>query len=109
MTPSFPTRRSSDLSEFTPTSLLVLAGLAKEAGIPAGVINVLTGFGAEVGEPLIRHPDVGRVAFTGGDAAGRRVYVTAAESLKRVSLELDRKSTRLNSSHSCANRLPSSV
>src|SRR3546814_9065223 len=47
-------------SEFTTTSLLVLAGLAKEAGIPAGVINVLTGFGAEVGEPLIRHPDVDR-------------------------------------------------
>ena len=82
-------------SEFTPTSLLVLAEMAKEVGFPPGVINVLTGYGAEVGEPLIRHPDVGRVAFTGGDAAGRRVYTTAAEGLKRVSLELGGKSPNI--------------
>ena len=82
-------------SEFTSVSLFELAKLAEEAGLPAGVFNVITGFGADVGEPLIRHPKVARVAFTGGDEAGRRVYMTAAEGFKRVSLELGGKSPNI--------------
>lgn len=82
-------------SEFTSVSLFELAKLAEEAGMPPGVFNVITGFGAEVGEPLIRHPKVARIAFTGGDEAGRRVYMTAAENFKRVSLELGGKSPNI--------------
>lgn len=82
-------------SEFTSVSLYELAKLVEEAGFPPGVINVVTGFGKDVGEPLIRHPNVARIAFTGGDEAGRRVYATAAENFKRVSLELGGKSPNI--------------
>lgn len=82
-------------SEFTSASLFELAKLAEEAGLPPGVFNVVTGFGAEVGEPLIRHRKVARIAFTGGDEAGKRVYMTAAETFKRVSLELGGKSPNI--------------
>lgn len=82
-------------SEYTSASLLEFARLVVEAGFPPGVFNVVTGLGAEVGEPLVRHPLVARVAFTGGDEAGRRVYAAAAEGLKRVSLELGGKSPNI--------------
>ena len=82
-------------SEFTSASLLELAKLAVEAGLPPGVFNVVTGFGPEIGDPLVRHPDVSRIAFTGGDEAGRRIYMAAAENLKRVSLELGGKSPNI--------------
>jgi acyl-CoA reductase-like NAD-dependent aldehyde dehydrogenase len=82
-------------SEFTSASLFELARLAEEAGLPPGVFNVVTGFGTDVGEPLIRHPKVARIAFTGGDEAGRHVYMTAAQGLKRVSLELGGKSPNI--------------
>ncbi|MEN9419007.1 MAG: hypothetical protein RI988_2627 [Pseudomonadota bacterium] len=82
-------------SEYTSASLLELARLFVEAGFPPGVFNVVTGFGHEVGEPLVRHPLVQRIAFTGGDEAGRRVYAMAAEGLKRVSLELGGKSPNI--------------
>jgi len=82
-------------SEFTPASLLELAKIAEQAGLPPGVFNVITGFGKEVGEPLITHPKVARVAFTGGDEAGRAVAATAGRHLKRVSLELGGKSPNI--------------
>lgn len=82
-------------SEFTSASLFELAKLAEEAGLPPGVLNVISGFGADVGEPLIRHRKVAKIAFTGGDEAGRRVYMTAAETFKRVSLELGGKSPNI--------------
>ncbi len=82
-------------SEFTSVSLYELAKLVVEAGFPPGVINVISGFGKEVGEPLICHPKVARIAFTGGDEAGRKVYTTAASHLKRVSLELGGKSPNI--------------
>ncbi len=82
-------------SEFTSVSLYELATLVAEAGFPPGVVNVISGFGAEVGDPLIRHPKVARIAFTGGDEAGRKVYVAAAENLKKVSLELGGKSPNI--------------
>jgi (Z)-2-((N-methylformamido)methylene)-5-hydroxybutyrolactone dehydrogenase len=82
-------------SEFTSTSLLELAKLFEPAGLPKGVVNVVTGFGAEAGKPLIRHPSVARIAFTGGDQAGRMVAQEAARYLKRVSLELGGKSPNI--------------
>ena len=82
-------------SEFTSASTLELAKLVKEAGFPDGVFNVVTGYGPEVGEALVTHPNVARVAFTGGPASGARVYEKAASSLKKVSLELGGKSPNI--------------
>jgi aldehyde dehydrogenase (NAD+) len=82
-------------SEFSSASMIALAKLFSEAGLPPGVLNVVTGFGNEVGEPLVNHPLVARVAFTGGDTGGKRVYELAARSLKRVSLELGGKSPNI--------------
>ncbi|ANN67062.1 aldehyde dehydrogenase [Bordetella bronchialis] len=82
-------------SEYTSASLFELARLFQEAGFPPGVFNIVTGFGAEAGDPLVRHPDVPRIAFTGGDEAGRRIYAAAAQGLKRVSLELGGKSPNI--------------
>ncbi len=82
-------------SEFSSASTLLLARLVEQSGIPAGVFNVVTGFGLDVGEPLVKHPLVARVAFTGSDAGGRRVYQNAAAELKRVTLELGGKSANI--------------
>lgn len=79
-------------SEFASTSLLALVELFEQAGFPRGVINVVTGLGAETGEPLVEHPFVERIAFTGGNLAGRKIYEAAARQFKRVSLELGGKS-----------------
>jgi aldehyde dehydrogenase (NAD+) len=82
-------------SEHTPVSLLLLGELFKEAGFPPGVFNVLTGFGKDCGEPLVTHPDVHMVAFTGGDEGGRKVNTLAAQHFKRVTLELGGKSPNI--------------
>ena len=82
-------------SEFTSASMLEFVKLVEEAGFPPGVVNVVTGFGKEVGEPLVAHPDVAKVAFTGGEASGQKVYETAAKGLKKVSLELGGKSPNI--------------
>lgn len=79
-------------SEFTSTSTLRLAELFDLAGFPPGVVNVITGFGAEVGTALVDHPKVAKVAFTGGSDSGARVYQAAAKGLKRCTLELGGKS-----------------
>jgi acyl-CoA reductase-like NAD-dependent aldehyde dehydrogenase len=79
----------------TPLTAIALGELALEAGIPAGVLNVVTGPGADVGEALARHPGVDKVAFTGETDTGRRIAAAAAGSLKRVSLELGGKSPNL--------------
>ncbi|MGI8658920.1 MAG: aldehyde dehydrogenase family protein, partial [Candidatus Limnocylindria bacterium] len=72
----------------TPLSALRLGELALEAGIPAGVLNVVPGPGGEVGEAIAAHPGIDKVAFTGETSTGRRIAETAAKTLKRVSLEL---------------------
>jgi len=72
----------------TPLATLEVARLFAEAGVPDGVLNVVTGRGAEIGDALVSHPDVRRVAFTGSTAVGRHVATLAAPDLKRVSLEL---------------------
>ena len=82
-------------SEFTSASALEFMKLIEEAGFPPGVVNVVTGFGADVGAPLIEHPLVRKVAFTGSDATGQRVYEGAARGLKRVSMELGGKSPNI--------------
>jgi acyl-CoA reductase-like NAD-dependent aldehyde dehydrogenase len=82
-------------SEFTSPSMIEFAALCVEAGLPAGAVNVVTGFGPEVGEPLVAHPDVAHVGFTGGEAAGRKVYELAARGLKTVTLELGGKSPNI--------------
>ena len=82
-------------SEFTSASMIEFARLFTEAGFPKGVVNVVTGLGSEVGEPLVTHPKVAHVGFTGGEAAGRRIYELAARGLKTVTLELGGKSPNI--------------
>ena len=82
-------------SEYTSASLLELAALAKQAGFPPGVLNVITGFGSEVGEPLVSHLLVAKVAFTGGDLAGQKINEIAARDFKKVTLELGGKSANV--------------
>jgi succinate-semialdehyde dehydrogenase/glutarate-semialdehyde dehydrogenase len=72
----------------TPLATLEVARLFAEAGVPAGVLNVVTGRGAEIGDALVGHPDVRRIAFTGSTAVGRHVMSVAGPQLKRVTLEL---------------------
>ena len=79
----------------TPLSALRLGELALEAGIPPGVLNVVPGPGAEVGEAMAAHPGIDKVAFTGETATGRRIAEAAAKTLKRVSLELGGKSPNI--------------
>ncbi|SDH98588.1 aldehyde dehydrogenase [Alloyangia pacifica] len=82
-------------SEYTSVSALRYAELASEAGFPPGVINVVTGLGQEVGTALTAHPDVAKVAFTGGGAGGRAVYRAASDRLVPVTLELGGKSPNI--------------
>jgi aldehyde dehydrogenase (NAD+) len=82
-------------SEYTSASMLEFAKLFEQAGFPPGVINVVTGFGAEVGEPLVGHPKVAKIAFTGGELGGQKVYESAARGLKPVTLELGGKSPNI--------------
>src|SRR5690606_40700614 len=102
-------------AEQSPLTALRVARLATEAGLPDGILNVVPGFGPTAGAALGRHPDVDAITFTGSGEVGRLFLRYAADSnLKQVSLELggkspqvvmpdapdlDRKSTRLNSSH----------
>lgn len=82
-------------SEFTSTSTLELAKLACEAGLPPGVLNVVTGTGKAVGEPLVQHTDVRKVAFTGSVRAGREIGRIAADRILPLTLELGGKSPNL--------------
>ena len=79
-------------AEQTPLSALLLGELALEAGVPAGVLNIVTGFGETAGAALAAHPDVDKVAFTGSTEVGKLVLQAAAGNLKKVSLELGGKS-----------------
>ena len=82
-------------SEHASVSALAFVQLLAEAGFPPGVVNVVTGLGSDVGEPLVTHPLVAKVAFTGGEPAGQRVGELAARHLKRVTLELGGKSPNI--------------
>ena len=82
-------------SEFTSSSSLEFVKLFEEAGFPPGVVNVVTGFGKDVGVPLVEHPLVRKISFTGSDATGRAINELAARTFKRVSLELGGKSPNI--------------
>ncbi|MER7207774.1 MULTISPECIES: aldehyde dehydrogenase family protein [Streptosporangium] len=79
-------------SEVAPLAVFALAEILDEVGLPRGVFNMLSGRGPVVGEALVTHPDVDMVSFTGSTRAGRRVAALAAETVKRVTLELGGKS-----------------
>lgn len=79
-------------AEQTPLSLLHLASLFSEAGLPRGVVNVLNGFGLTCGAHMVAHPDVDKVAFTGSTDIGKVIQREAAATLKNVTLELGGKS-----------------
>jgi betaine-aldehyde dehydrogenase len=78
-------------SELTPGTSLLFAETVKAAGIPDGVVNIVTGTGAVVGEHLVRHPDVAMVSFTGSTSVGRHIMGVASATAKRVHLELGGK------------------
>ncbi len=79
-------------SEVAPLNAFLLAEVIEAAGLPAGVFNLVTGYGPVVGEALAAHPALAAVSFTGSTAAGKRVAAVAAATVKRVSLELGGKS-----------------
>lgn len=82
-------------SEHASVSTLAFVELFAEAGFPPGVVNTVTGFGHEIGDALVRHPQVAKIAFTGGDATGASVARNAADGIKPVSLELGGKSANI--------------
>jgi len=82
-------------SEYTSASLLEFAKIFDSVGFPPGVFNVITGFGAEAGTPLVEHPLVAKVAFTGSDTTGKKIYEAAARGMKRVTMELGGKSPNI--------------
>jgi betaine-aldehyde dehydrogenase len=82
-------------AELTPLTALELEQIVVEAGIPEGVFNVVVGQGRVVGERIVEHPDVAKVAFTGSTEVGRRIAARAAETIKRVTLELGGKSANV--------------
>ncbi len=79
-------------AELTPLGAILLGRLVQEAGIPPGVVNIVTGYGDPAGKALVEHPDVDKVTFTGSTATGKWIVQAAAATLKRVTLELGGKS-----------------
>ncbi len=79
-------------AELTPLTAIKLGQLIQEAGFPAGVVNIVTGYGDPAGKAIVEHPDVDKISFTGSTATGKWIVQAAAGNLKRVSLELGGKS-----------------
>lgn len=82
-------------AEQTPLSALYLAKLVAEAGFPEGVINIVPGYGETAGDALVQHPDVNKIAFTGSTGVGKSIMKKAADTMKRVTLELGGKSPNI--------------
>ncbi|HEX4692160.1 MAG TPA: aldehyde dehydrogenase family protein [Solirubrobacteraceae bacterium] len=82
-------------AELTPLTALAFERIALEAGLPEGVVNIVAGPGSTAGQRLVEHPDVAKVAFTGSTEVGRRIAATAAQTIKRVTLELGGKSANV--------------
>ncbi len=82
-------------SELTPTTAFMLSKLSVEAGLPPGVLNIVHGLGAEAGAPLVAHPGVKAVSFTGGTATGAAIAASAAPMFKKLSLELGGKNATI--------------
>ena len=82
-------------AEQTPLTALEMARWFADVGLPAGVVNIVTGFGETAGAPLVRHPEVNKIAFTGSAAVGKLILKSAADFIKRVTLELGGKSPNI--------------
>jgi betaine-aldehyde dehydrogenase len=82
-------------AEQTPLTVLEFASYLNDAGLPPGVVNIITGLGEATGAPLVRHPDVNKVAFTGSAPVGKAIVKMAADTVKRVTLELGGKSPNI--------------
>jgi betaine-aldehyde dehydrogenase len=82
-------------AEQTPLTVLELAKHFEACGLPNGVVNIITGFGETAGAPLVQHPDVNKIAFTGSAAVGKQIVKMAADTVKRVTLELGGKSPNI--------------
>src|SRR5437762_12255525 len=82
-------------AEQTPLTALQMAGWLAEIGFPPGVVNIVTGFGETAGAPLVSHPGVDKIAFTGSAAVGKQIVKSAADTIKRVTLELGGKSPNI--------------
>jgi aldehyde dehydrogenase (NAD+) len=82
-------------AELTPLTALKIGELALEAGLPAGTLNVVPGFGKTAGQAIVDHPDIDKVTFTGSPAVGRQILRGSAGNLKRVTLELGGKSANV--------------
>jgi betaine-aldehyde dehydrogenase len=82
-------------AEQTPLTALELAKHFEACGLPKGVVNIITGFGESAGAPLVQHPDVNKIAFTGSAAVGKQIVKMAADTVKRVTLELGGKSPNI--------------
>jgi acyl-CoA reductase-like NAD-dependent aldehyde dehydrogenase len=82
-------------SEVAPFNAFILADVIHEAGLPPGVFNLVTGLGPVVGEALVKHPEVDAISFTGSTRAGKRISEVAAQTVKRVTLELGGKSASI--------------
>lgn len=82
-------------SELTPVTAMELAKIIDEVGLPPGVVNIIPGHGADVGEALVKHPGVDKIAFTGSTAVGKKIMQLASESFKRLTLECGGKSANI--------------
>jgi betaine-aldehyde dehydrogenase len=82
-------------AEQTPLTVLEVAKWFEETGLPKGVVNIVTGFGETAGAPIVQHPDVNKIAFTGSAAVGKIIVKQAADTVKRVTLELGGKSPNI--------------
>jgi len=82
-------------AEQTPLTVLEVAKWLEETGLPKGVVNIVTGFGETAGAPIVQHPDVNKIAFTGSAAVGKIIVKQAADTVKRVTLELGGKSPNI--------------
>ena len=88
-------------AEQTPLTAIRLGELIMEAGFPAGVVNIITGFGKTAGAAIVEHPDIDKIAFTGSTATGKWIGKTALDTMKRVSLELGGKSPMIVNGDVC--------
>jgi acyl-CoA reductase-like NAD-dependent aldehyde dehydrogenase len=82
-------------SEITPRTASMIAEICSEVGLPAGVFNIVQGYGWDAGQALCEHPDVNLISFTGGTVTGRKVAATAAPMFKKLSLELGGKNATI--------------
>ena len=82
-------------SEITPMTAYLLSKICIEAGLPAGVLNIVHGLGGKAGQPIIEHPEIKAISFTGGTATGKTIAATAAPMFKKLSLELGGKNPNI--------------